>query len=242
MRAPLDVCPMTLLTFDNISLDFGEQIILKEASFSLQEGERVCLIGRNGAGKSTLLKIISGEQAYDRGVLKRRNGLRIAKLAQALPAALEMTVADFVGEGLAEVMGHITAWRALAENHPDAVGLRRMEALQRQIDAQGGWGVEQQVATILSELDLPVLTQRSALCPVSTTIPSASKALWTSTDTSSSSRFIRRDAISTCVTCEPSRAKACASSQPTGPPPSTTKRGGTWSSLANSSHSVSLVT
>ncbi len=155
MRAPLDVCPMTLLTFDNISLDFGEQIILKEASFSLQEGERVCLIGRNGAGKSTLLKIISGEQAYDRGVLKRRNGLRIAKLAQALPESLEMTVADFVGEGLAEVMRHITAWRALAENHPDAVGLRRMEALQRQIDAQGGWGVEQQVATILSELDLP---------------------------------------------------------------------------------------
>ena len=60
----------------------------------------MCLIGRNGAGKSTLLKIISGEQAYDRGVLKRRNGLRIAKLAQALPAALEMTVADFVGEGV----------------------------------------------------------------------------------------------------------------------------------------------
>ncbi|MSQ68324.1 MAG: ATP-binding cassette domain-containing protein [Gammaproteobacteria bacterium] len=146
---------MTLLTFDNISLDFGDQLILKEASFSLLEGERVCLIGRNGAGKSTLLKIISGEQTYDRGVLKRRNGLRVAKLAQALPESLDRTVADFVGEGLTEVLGHIAAWRALAENHPDAVGLRRLEALQRQIDAHGGWGVEQQVATVLSELDLP---------------------------------------------------------------------------------------
>ena len=155
MRAPLAVCPMTLLTFDNISLDFGDQLILKEASFSLLEGERVCLIGRNGAGKSTLLKIISGEQTYDRGVLKRRNGLRVAKLAQALPESLDRTVADFVGEGLTEVLGHIAAWRALAENHPDAVGLRRLEALQRQIDAHGGWGVEQQVATVLSELDLP---------------------------------------------------------------------------------------
>ena len=43
-------------------------------------------------------------------------------------------------------------------------------------------------------------------------------------DTSSSSRVSRRGAISTCVTCEPRRAKACASSQPIGPPPSTTRR------------------
>jgi energy-coupling factor transporter ATP-binding protein EcfA2 len=78
---------MTLLTFDHLSLDFGEQIILKDASFSLVEGERVCLIGRNGAGKSTLLRIVAGEQAFDRGEMKIRNDLRISKLAQALPDA-----------------------------------------------------------------------------------------------------------------------------------------------------------
>jgi EAL domain-containing protein (putative c-di-GMP-specific phosphodiesterase class I) len=61
---------MTLLTFDDLSLDFGEQIILKSASFSLLEGERVCLIGRNGAGKSTLLRIVAGEQQFDRGEMK----------------------------------------------------------------------------------------------------------------------------------------------------------------------------
>ncbi len=47
----------------------------------------------------------------------------------------------------------------------------------------------------------------------------------------------RRGAISTCVTCEPSRAKACASSQPIGPPPSTTRRRGS----SRRPHSVSLV-
>ena len=146
---------MTLLTFDHLSLDFGEQIILKDASFSLVEGERVCLIGRNGAGKSTLLRIVAGEQAFDRGEMKIRNDLRISKLAQALPEALDQTVNTFVADGLAEVAAQIVAWREIAESNPDEAGLRRMEVLQRHIDAQGGWGLEQRVATVLSELDLP---------------------------------------------------------------------------------------
>jgi len=146
---------MTLLTFDHLSLDFGEKIILKDASFSLVEGERVCLIGRNGAGKSTLLRIVAGEQAFDRGEMKVRNDLRISKLAQALPEALDQTVNTFVADGLAEVAAQIVAWREIAESNPDEAGLRRMEILQRHIDAQGGWGLEQRVATVLSELDLP---------------------------------------------------------------------------------------
>ncbi len=146
---------MTLLTFDDLSLDFGDQIILKSASFSLLEGERVCLIGRNGAGKSTLLRIVAGEQQFDRGEMKLRNDLRISKLAQALPTELDQTVARYVGDGLADLAGHIEAWQALAASNPDEAGLRRMEVLQRHIDAQGGWQLEQRVATVLSELDLP---------------------------------------------------------------------------------------
>ena len=146
---------MTLLTFDDLSLDFGDQIILKSASFALTEGERVCLIGRNGAGKSTLLRIVAGEQQFDRGEMKLRNDLRISKLAQALPTELDQTVSRYVGDGLAQLAGHIDAWQALAASNPDEAGLRRMEVLQRHIDAQGGWQLEQRVATVLSELDLP---------------------------------------------------------------------------------------
>ena len=49
---------MSLLRFDDICLEFGDQLILRDAEFSIESGERVCLIGRNGAGKSTLIKAI----------------------------------------------------------------------------------------------------------------------------------------------------------------------------------------
>jgi len=58
---------MSLLRFEDIRLDFGEQIILRDAEFSIEPGERVCLIGRNGAGKSTTLKLIMGEIEPDQG-------------------------------------------------------------------------------------------------------------------------------------------------------------------------------
>ena len=52
---------MFLLRFDNVSLRFGDQVILEEATFSLEAGDRVCLIGRNGAGKSSTFKLIMGQ-------------------------------------------------------------------------------------------------------------------------------------------------------------------------------------
>jgi ATP-binding cassette subfamily F protein uup len=54
---------MSLLRFDDIGLEFGEQVILRNAEFSIEPGERICLIGRNGAGKSTTLKLIMGRQS-----------------------------------------------------------------------------------------------------------------------------------------------------------------------------------
>ena len=53
--------PMALIRFDEVTLAFGDQVILQEADLAIEANERVCLIGRNGAGKSTTLKLISGE-------------------------------------------------------------------------------------------------------------------------------------------------------------------------------------
>ncbi len=61
---------MTLIRFDNVSLDFGELKILDEASMSIEPGERVCLIGRNGAGKSTTIKSIMGMVKVTQGSIR----------------------------------------------------------------------------------------------------------------------------------------------------------------------------
>jgi ATP-binding cassette subfamily F protein uup len=73
---------MTLVTLIDARLALGLAPLLDGASLTLAEGERIGLIGRNGSGKSTLLKVIEGAQPLDDGVLKRRDGLRIATVEQ----------------------------------------------------------------------------------------------------------------------------------------------------------------
>ncbi len=146
---------MALLTFDDVSLAFGEQTILNGAEFAIESGERVCLIGRNGAGKTSLLKLITGKLEPDHGEVRFADGIEVASLDQALPTALDRSVRDTVADGLGELRRLITEYETLAGKELDAPRLRELESLQRRIEAHGGWQLDQQVDTVLSELGLP---------------------------------------------------------------------------------------
>ena len=146
---------MTLIRFDQVSLDFGDQVILSQADLAIESGERVCLIGRNGAGKSTTLKLIAGEAQADRGEIVRQGGLIVSQLAQSLPENVDRTVRAAVSSGLSAAQALLDDYEARSKNVRDAEGLRRLEALHRVIDAHGGWSVDRRVDTILTELDLP---------------------------------------------------------------------------------------
>lgn len=146
---------MTLIRFDEVSIAFGEQKILREASFLLEEGERICLIGRNGAGKSTLLKLLTGEYQADSGEIQYLQDLRISQLRQELPDSLERSVTQVVREGLAEQVAWMQEYERLASQELDTQGLRDLEHLQAKIDAVGGWQIDQIVETIITQLDLP---------------------------------------------------------------------------------------
>ena len=91
---------MPLLSVDRLSIAFGADKLLDGASFQLDPGERVCLIGRNGAGKTTLLRLLTGELHSDSGDIWRQPGLRIATLAQELPTDITATVFEIVASGL----------------------------------------------------------------------------------------------------------------------------------------------
>src|SRR5580692_468519 len=79
---------MTLLTFRDAQLAYGDFPLLDHANLAVQDGERIGLIGRNGTGKSTLLKVVMGMAVLDDGAIERRDGLRIAFVEQepVLPA------------------------------------------------------------------------------------------------------------------------------------------------------------
>jgi ATP-binding cassette subfamily F protein uup len=146
---------MTLIRFDQVSLDFGDEKILSQADFAIEAGERVCLIGRNGAGKSTTLKLITGEAQPEQGEIVRGRGLVVSQLAQSLPEGVDLRVREVVASGLSAVQGLLDGYRQQSQQVMDAEGLRDLEELQQLIDVHGGWNIDQRIDSMLTELSLP---------------------------------------------------------------------------------------
>ena len=153
-----------LVRFDAVSVTFGEQRVLVDADFSIEPGERVCLIGRNGAGKSTTLRLITGAQEPDDGAVEMPARLRWSLLEQKLADESLELVEDYVAQGMARQLGRIAEFERLtsAARH-DPATLRAIESLQREIDAGGGWNVGVRINTVISELGLPVGRRMSDL-------------------------------------------------------------------------------
>jgi ATP-binding cassette subfamily F protein uup len=141
---------MPLLSFDRISISFGADPLLDAASFQLDAGERVCLIGRNGTGKSTLLGLAADRLAPDSGEIWRQPRLRIAELAQELHAPAEASVFELVAGGVPGIGTALAEYHAItARVGEDASLLGRMEQLQHEIEAADGWALDERVAQTL---------------------------------------------------------------------------------------------
>ena len=136
---------MSLITLLDASLAFGHVPLLDHASFSLESGERVGLIGRNGSGKSSLLKILCGQERPDDGQLHVQQGLRMAYVPQEPVLDPEHRIEDAVREGLAPLL-------QLIEDYTHSRG--DLHALQSQIEAQDGWNWEQRLGETLQRLQL----------------------------------------------------------------------------------------
>jgi ATP-binding cassette subfamily F protein uup len=146
---------MSLLRFEDIRLDFGEQVILRDAEFSIEPGERVCLIGRNGAGKSTTLKLITGEIEADQGEIIPQAGTIISQLHQNLPDAIDLPVREVILSGLQDIDALLQQYKDMSSQSLDKYGLAELEALHAKIDAHDGWHIDQRVDATISDLNLP---------------------------------------------------------------------------------------
>lgn len=143
---------MPLLTLSNLSLHYGQKVLLDAVSLTLKKGNRIGVLGRNGEGKTTLLKVIAGQIAGDGGERWVRPGVRISWLAQELPNADEQTVYDVVAGGLQEVGEWISKYHHMTQReNPD---LKLLEQIQHKLEAADGWNLQQRVETVLSQLEL----------------------------------------------------------------------------------------
>lgn len=150
---------MPLITLDNASLAFGHHPLLDHASFQLNPGERVGLIGRNGAGKSSLLKIISGDSKLDDGTVWRAPEVRIAYVPQEPILDPQHTVYQAVAAGLGELQQLLVDYHAIShamgESGADLEALmEKMQALQHALEARNGWQSQSRIETVLSKLHL----------------------------------------------------------------------------------------
>lgn len=158
---------MALLSYRNLAIAFSGPRLLDDAALTIEKRDRICLIGRNGEGKSTLLRILSGEQAPDKGQIEAIPDLRVAKLDQEVPDHLEGTVFDIVAAGLGKSAAVVAEYHRIAHDYAekpeDTTLAAQLDELQAQIDREDSWALENRVETIIDRVELDADRAFSAL-------------------------------------------------------------------------------
>ncbi|MGA1734878.1 MAG: ATP-binding cassette domain-containing protein [Burkholderiaceae bacterium] len=150
---------MPLITITDAQLAFGHLPLLWNTGFSLDEGERLGLIGRNGTGKSSLLKIVAGLEHLDDGRRQIAQNLRLTYLAQEPDLDDNKTVFETVSEGLIQVKALREEFEQLSERigqySEDTESLhKKLDEIQSAIESQSGWQWEQRVDETMARLGL----------------------------------------------------------------------------------------
>lgn len=125
-----------LLRFDDVSLAFGSRPLLDRVSLLVDQGERVCLVGRNGEGKSSLLRLVAGLATPDDGTVWIKPSAHVALLAQDLDAVADASVRDVVAGGLPATAGESWEIAPRIDNVMSRLGL---DGEARYADLSGGW-------------------------------------------------------------------------------------------------------
>ncbi|MDO5298745.1 MAG: ABC-F type ribosomal protection protein [Clostridia bacterium] len=151
---------MIALSAQNIAKSFGVNAVLRDVSFTIQQGDRIGLVGVNGCGKSTLMRIIAGLDTQDSGELSIVRGTRIGYLAQQDMVTHGSSVwaeLEKVYEPVFEMEKKLRALEAeMAEAHEDASRFSRLSSdydrLLRTFEESDGYSWRSMVSGVLNGL------------------------------------------------------------------------------------------
>ena len=161
---------MALIDLIDVSKKFGANEILNSVSLSVNENEKIAIIGKNGSGKSTLMKIISGEAVADSGRRIVQSLISVEMLAQNPNFNATFSVRDALNNELKEIFEAISEYEksgVLLANDPENKEiLKEQERLLKFIEAKDGWHIEHKIERILQEFKLKEYENRP-ICSLS---------------------------------------------------------------------------
>ena len=161
---------MALIDLIDVSKKFGANEILNSVSLSVNENEKIAIIGKNGSGKSTLMKIISGEVVADSGRRIVQSLISVEMLAQNPNFNATFSVRDALNNELKEIFDAISEYEksgVLLANDPENKEiLKEQERLLKFIEAKDGWNIEHKIERILQEFKLKEYENRP-ICSLS---------------------------------------------------------------------------
>ncbi len=146
------------ITVSDIRKTYALHPVLDGVSFSLNDGDRLGLVGANGVGKSTLLKIIMGEVPADSGSVTLATGRRIGYLAQTIKYSEGKTLGDLIAESLDAVYSLERRLRELETEMSRVTGdaldrvLTEYGETSEQFERLGGYELEYRVDTVFAGL------------------------------------------------------------------------------------------
>ena len=134
---------------------FGDKTLMRDVKFSVDDGEKVGVVGRNGVGKSTLFGILAGTDTDYTGEVIFRRGITVASTAQEHHGLGDQTVLSYILAGLPEY----SALKKIIDEYPETMGdnMRKIEeytqALER-FDQKGFYQIEEKIGRELDNFQL----------------------------------------------------------------------------------------
>src|SRR5438270_3264368 len=148
-----------MISFSNINKQYGKQLVFVEASFQLNPGEKVGLVGPNGSGKTTLFRMVVGEEASDEGTVSVPKKLTIGYFRQDVEEMSGRSVLDeaIAGSGRLGQLHHELEDLNHAMANPDLAAemdriLARFGEVQQEYEHLGGYALEAQAREVLGGL------------------------------------------------------------------------------------------
>ncbi|GGJ32753.1 ABC-F family ATP-binding cassette domain-containing protein [Paenibacillus hunanensis] len=149
---------MNIMTVESLAKSYGDKILFQDASFGMEDRDKIGIIGVNGTGKSTFLKIIAGLEEPDSGQVVIGNSVRVRYLAQNPPYDPDATVLrqvfDGGGEELQAVSSYMSVMDRLEQQPDDPAVQQELVRISQEMDRLDAWSLESEAKNVLSKLGI----------------------------------------------------------------------------------------